>query len=171
MERLTLSDERLMTLAAEGDDVAFQALVRRMGPAILTVTTRMLGDRAAAEDAFVDVVATLWTARRTYRSGLPLRPWLMTIAANTCREHLRKRARRRVIGMLEFEDAAAPQSEPDDGVSAREDARDTRVACVGKSSVRTGCRSTGCLGTHGAIEHASRTALAARLAPQLEAIR
>jgi RNA polymerase sigma-70 factor (ECF subfamily) len=117
-----------MTLAAEGDDVAFQALVRRVGPAILTVTTGMFHDRAAAEEAFVDVVAKLWTGRRTYRAGLPLRPWLMAIAANTCREHLRQQARRRAIGMLEFDDAAAPVTAPDDGSFADDHSAELRAA-------------------------------------------
>lgn len=93
MDRLTLSDERLMTLTAGGDQQAFQALVRRMGSAILTVTTRMLCDDAAAEEAFVDVVAKMWMGRQTYQGDRPVRPWVMAIAANACREQLR-RARR-----------------------------------------------------------------------------
>jgi RNA polymerase sigma-70 factor (ECF subfamily) len=90
MDRLTFSDERLMTLAAGGDQQAFEALVRRMGAAILTVASRTLGNDAAAEEVFVDVVAKLWTGRATYKAGKPVRPWIMAIAANACRERFRR---------------------------------------------------------------------------------
>lgn len=93
MDRLTLSDERLMALSKGGDEQAFQALVRRFGSVILTLTTRVLCDRAAAEEVFVDVVSTLWLRRSTYEVGRPVRPWLLAIAANACRQR-RRRARR-----------------------------------------------------------------------------
>jgi RNA polymerase sigma-70 factor, ECF subfamily len=93
VDRPAFSDERLMALALAGDEPAFQSLVRRLGSSILTLTTRMLGSDAAGEDVFVDVVATLWLKRHTYHSGRPVRPWALGIAANACRERLRKERR------------------------------------------------------------------------------
>ena len=45
------SDDTLMTeRAAEGDEDAFAVLVRRHAPSLLRLATRLLGDRAEAED-------------------------------------------------------------------------------------------------------------------------
>ena len=53
---------------------------------------------AAATRSRGDLVQTtflhLHRARNDFRQGMPLRPWLFTIAANVRREHWRKRARR-----------------------------------------------------------------------------
>ncbi len=128
MDRLTFSDERLMSLAAGGDEQAFQALIRRTGAAILTVISRMVGGGSAGEEAFVDVVTKIWTGRASYASPRPVRPWIMAIAANACREQFRRAGYARASGYLDDQTASAShRSElPEAGLASGE--RAARVA-------------------------------------------
>lgn len=91
MNSHALTDERLMALAKGGDEQAFQSLIRRRAPDILTYAKRVHKDTSAAEEVFADVVVKVWTARHSYHVGRPLRPWLMAITANASREWFRKR--------------------------------------------------------------------------------
>lgn len=91
MDRLNLSDERLMALASVGDRLAFEALVRRVGPVMLTLAVRMLGDQHRAEEAFVDAVTNAWLGRKTYLAPRSVQPWLLGITANAVRDCRRRR--------------------------------------------------------------------------------
>lgn len=108
MDRQTLSDERLMTLAASGDHQAFQCLIRRCASLMLTVARRMLPNDGAAEDVFVDVTAKVWVKRSTYESGRPVKPWLLAIVANASREWLRGRGRLPTLSEAAGWDLAGP---------------------------------------------------------------
>ncbi len=50
---------------------------------------RMLGDRGAAQDATQDAFFSAWRKIDSCQ-GTNVRAWLMSITANTCKDHLRK---------------------------------------------------------------------------------
>lgn len=83
-----------MVAYAGGDEAAFSQLFARYAP-LLTGLMRsgMRGDEESA-DLVQQTFLQLHRARRDYRPGQPLRPWLLTIAYNLKRDHWRRRGRR-----------------------------------------------------------------------------
>ena len=97
MMRLTLlkrapqTDEQLMIRAAHGSQRAFEELYNRYAPRLQGFFLRQLsGDRELAADFTHDVFLRLFEARRTYREGRMVAPWLFTIAYNLCRNRYRR---------------------------------------------------------------------------------
>jgi len=84
------SDATLMAQVVSANRDAFDTLVRRHADGLLTFLHRMTGDRHRAEELFQEVFLAVWTQRRAYRPGSPLRPWLYGIAMNRCRADFRK---------------------------------------------------------------------------------
>jgi RNA polymerase sigma-70 factor (ECF subfamily) len=90
------SDSQLVEQARAGETGAFTVLVGRHYDACLRYATRMLGDRADAEDV---VQETFWRAHRAlpgYQDRQRFRAWLFRILANRCRSHGLRRAWRRM---------------------------------------------------------------------------
>lgn len=77
-----------------GDDVAFEELFRRYHDLVRGHMRRGYLSEADVEDLTQQVFLQLHRARRDYRPDRPLRPWLMTIARNVKRDHLRREMRR-----------------------------------------------------------------------------
>ena len=88
------TDEELMQVFATGDSAAFGELFARWAPALVRVAQRQLGTRADAEDVVQQTFLQLHRARRDFKLGMKLRPWLFTIALNLCRDLQRYRGRR-----------------------------------------------------------------------------
>jgi RNA polymerase sigma-70 factor (ECF subfamily) len=74
-----------------GDDAALGELLRRNGPAVLSVAYRYLGDRAAAEDVVQESFLKLYKARARYRPEARFRSYILRIASNVCLSRLRKK--------------------------------------------------------------------------------
>lgn len=113
-----------MARAGRGDRAAASALVLRHADKILAVSARMLGDRAAAEDAAQETFLRLWKhAGRWKPQGAKFETWLYRIAMNICLDRLRRRGR-------ELPEEAAPER-PDHALRADELlAADERRAAV-----------------------------------------
>ena len=89
------TDEQLMErYARDGDSDALTELFARYGGRLLGYFRRFVGGDPVAQDLVQQTFLQLHRARRDYRPGAPLRPWLYTIAANLRREHFRYRGRR-----------------------------------------------------------------------------
>jgi len=83
------SDEALLDAWRAGNAAAFEALFRRWQAPLRRHLTRMLDDPAAADDLTVETFLRLHRHRERWRPGMPLRPWLFTIARNLARNRLR----------------------------------------------------------------------------------
>ena len=55
-----LSDETLLVLYANGDPAAARLLTARLAPRVLGYATRLLADRAEAEDITQEAMLRLW---------------------------------------------------------------------------------------------------------------
>jgi RNA polymerase sigma factor (sigma-70 family) len=101
------TDEALMERYARGDASALRALFERYAPRLHAFFARSVG--ASSEDLLQTTFLKLHAARHDYVSGLPLRPWIFTIAARARADELRRRYRSRL----------EPGAEPDETADVR----------------------------------------------------
>ena len=95
----------LRQYAIEGDEAAFEALVTRHGPMVLSVCRRMLYDPRDVEDAFQATFLVLLRRAGSLGSTDPLSPWLHGVAYRVAARIRANSARRR------SEERAAARSE------------------------------------------------------------
>jgi RNA polymerase sigma factor (sigma-70 family) len=84
------TDERLIVLTRRGNDHAFEALVARYQPRLLSFCRHMLGSREDAEDVLQEVFAAAFNAILSDDREINVRPWLYRIARNRSLNHLRR---------------------------------------------------------------------------------
>ena len=99
MSETEATDDELVGLVARGDRVAFTRLVGRHRSRLLALTTRSLGNRAAAEDIVQEtftrawIKAPLWQVREPGRgepSHASYAAWLTRVAVNLSIDQTRK---------------------------------------------------------------------------------
>ena len=84
----TQSDERLVELASDGHERAFEAIVERYRKPLLRAARRVLPE-GRAEDALQQALLAAWTALQRGDDVRELRPWLYRIVHNTSLNALR----------------------------------------------------------------------------------
>lgn len=87
--------ELLGLFARERDEAAFELLVRRHGPMVMGVCSRLLPGRADAEDAFQATFLLLVRRAGALRAPGGVAGWLYGVARRTARDARRLAARRR----------------------------------------------------------------------------
>jgi len=117
-------DEHAWMLAyLSGDQRAFEHLFRRLAPKVYGFFLRAFGDDTTAHELMQTTFFNMHRSRTTYRSDMPVRPWVFTIAAHVRRDELRRRYRRREDGdesaLMEAENMQAQPSSIDDGQQDR----------------------------------------------------
>jgi RNA polymerase sigma-70 factor (ECF subfamily) len=76
--------------AADGDPVAFTALVAAYNDDLMRVSYVILGDRFLAEDAVQTAWTKAWQRLHSLRDPAKVRSWLVAIAANEARQTARR---------------------------------------------------------------------------------
>lgn len=103
-----LPDDALLTVrAGEGDEDAFETLVRRHGQVLLQLAQRLLGNRADAEDAVQDSFVNAWRRLPEFRGDSAFLTWMYRIVTNRCLNLLR--SRRPVTDLDSLPEPAAPE--------------------------------------------------------------
>jgi RNA polymerase sigma-70 factor (ECF subfamily) len=87
----TPDDASLVRAAQRGDQDAFGILVSRHAPSVLSVTTRMLGAAADAEDVAQEAFVAAYKALSGFQFEAKFSTWLYRIAVNKCKDTLRAR--------------------------------------------------------------------------------
>jgi len=90
MDAASAPEELLVERSRQGDLAAFNALVERYQKLVYNFCLRMLGERQGAEDATQETFLAAYRHIALLR-GANFRAWLFRIAANTCRDELRRR--------------------------------------------------------------------------------
>lgn len=104
-----ISDENLLVLYANGDPDAARRLTARLAPRALGYASRLLSDRAEAEDVTQEAMLRLWKIAPDWRRGeAQVSTWLYRVVTNLCTDLRRSRMRRPRVALDEAPEPAAP---------------------------------------------------------------
>ena len=103
-----VSDETLLVLYANGDPEAAKLLTARLAPRVLGYATRLLSDRAEAEDVTQEAMLRLWRVAPEWRSGeAQVSTWVYRVVTNLCTDLRRARVRRPGMGLDDAPEVAS----------------------------------------------------------------
>lgn len=115
-----MNEPEFIAAAQKGDAAAFNQLVRAYQEMVYRTAYRVLGDRAAAEDATQDAFVSAFKHIRGYRGG-SFKAWLLRIVTNACYDQLRVKQRRPTDSLdAMIEESDGPPLKIDDGESPHE---------------------------------------------------
>ncbi len=86
-----MQSEEAVRRFLEGDDEAFNVLVRQWESKVYNLAWRYLGNREDAQDVVQDTFLSVFRAIRTLREPRSFSTWLYRIALNQCRARWRSR--------------------------------------------------------------------------------
>jgi len=81
----------VIAAAKDGDDVAFETLIRPLLEPGYRLAGGMLQDHEGAQDAVQEAALKAWRKLRHLRDESLIRPWFLAIVANECRSARRSR--------------------------------------------------------------------------------
>jgi RNA polymerase sigma-70 factor, ECF subfamily len=113
-----LGDEELVRRALGGDRWGREMLYRRHAGTVLAMTTRLLGNRAEAEEIVQDTFLTAFERLETLRDPAAVGGWLGQIAVNLVRRRFRKLRLLRFLGLDRGADDATLEALADASVPA-----------------------------------------------------
>jgi len=125
-------DTELISRFLKGDQEAFGELLAAYEKKIYSICWHFMGNRQDAEDAAQEVILKVYRKLDLFRGEASFSTWLNYVAANTCRDMLRKRKRNQTVSLdspLETEDGemdrelASPDDSPETDVINRDLAR------------------------------------------------
>lgn len=88
-----MTDTLIVRKAQQGDEAAYEALVRRYQTVAFRTAWFILGDADDARDATQSGFLKAWLAIGRVDPARPFQPWLLTIVANEARNRRRARTR------------------------------------------------------------------------------
>ena len=92
--KMDAEEIRLIRLSQQGDQVAFEELVRRHQPKVFSIIANVLRDRREVEDIAQQVFVKLYFSLPGFRFRSTLSTWLYRITVNECYDYLRKQRAR-----------------------------------------------------------------------------
>jgi RNA polymerase sigma-70 factor (ECF subfamily) len=95
-----LSERELIARCMNGDLEAFGRLFERYEPSIFRYAYHMTGNADEADDIKQDTFVKAYRALSGFRGECTLLSWLLKVAGNLSRDHLRKRARRKEVPIM-----------------------------------------------------------------------
>lgn len=87
------TDDQLISLSKDGNLAAFNTLVERYQGPLFSLCLRLTGSRESAEDATQEAFLSAYRNLHHFHGG-SARSWLFRIAANECKDELRRRSRK-----------------------------------------------------------------------------
>ena len=97
--------ESLMQQALAGDNVAYEALLRRSAGLLRPYLNKRLNSPSDAEDVLQEILLSLHKARVTYDGQRPFLPWMFAIARFRLQDHLRAHYKDRLRHAGDLEEA------------------------------------------------------------------
>jgi RNA polymerase sigma factor (sigma-70 family) len=125
-----LAEVALVERARRGDDAAFATLVKEHQEIAFRTAYLITGSRADAEEATQDGFYKAYRALPRFRTGAPVRPWLLQIIANEARNSRRSRRRREDVTLRLAQQRAVEQLESPEGETLAAERRERLLAAV-----------------------------------------
>ena len=119
MER---QEQQWVDAARQGDQSAFEQLVRLYEKRVLALTTRMCKNPADAEEAAQEAFLSAWQGLPFFRGESSFSTWLYRLASNACVDLLRQEGRRQSAAGPSLNDEEARVDVPDPAPSPQEQA-------------------------------------------------
>lgn len=98
--------ETLLDRCRQGDDLAWEAIVRRFQGRVFAVALHFMRDREEARDVSQDIFVRVYQRLETLREGDTFLPWLLRLSRNACIDRLRRLKVRTPAIAVPVEDAA-----------------------------------------------------------------
>lgn len=100
-------------MVCRGDPAGAEGLFERYAAALLRFSDRMLNNRGEAEEATQEVFLKLISRADQYDGRASVSSWLYAIAANACRDRLRRNRRAIVVPIDAVAEAPAREESPE----------------------------------------------------------
>jgi RNA polymerase sigma-70 factor (ECF subfamily) len=107
-----LTDHELVAATRDGDELAFQEVVRRYRTPITNFVYRMLNDYDTAVDLAQETFLRVYSAAGRYEAQYSFSTYIYRIASNLAISEIRKRRRRKVVSLFGF--FSSEEDEPAD---------------------------------------------------------
>jgi RNA polymerase sigma factor (sigma-70 family) len=107
-----LDETELVERAKRGDEHAYGELVHAYQGIAFRIAYLVVGNAAEAEDAAQDGFVKAYRALHRFRSGEPLRPWLLKIVANEARNRRRASTRRDALTLRVTTESSSGEAAP-----------------------------------------------------------
>jgi RNA polymerase sigma-70 factor (ECF subfamily) len=91
--RKVTEDVQLVQQCLSGNELSIRAFLSKYQGLVFSICLRMLGHREDAEDVAQDALVRVFRNLDKWDQQRPIKPWLLTIAANRCRTALEKRSK------------------------------------------------------------------------------
>ena len=117
-------DQILIKKSLGGETSAYGDLVRRYQQTVFAACYRILGQRQDAEDAVQEVFLRAHRYLAGFDSERPFGPWIRRIAANFCRDELKKKG---AVTLPLFDESDRPAAGGAAGLEAGRIAREQRA--------------------------------------------
>lgn len=124
------TDRELAARSAQGDTLAFAAIMRRYNQLLFRTARSVLKSETETEDALQDAYLRAWRAIGTFRDDAQLSTWLVRIVINEALGRLRRRGAQVIPlgGMHVAEPEDEPDADPAAAVADDPDLQPERVA-------------------------------------------
>lgn len=93
------TDEELIARFQNGDEYAFDEIVKRYKDRLLNFVFRFIGQIDESEDIVQDTFLKVYKNKNSYVNIARFSTWIYTIAGNLAKTELRKRKRRRIFSI------------------------------------------------------------------------
>jgi RNA polymerase sigma-70 factor (ECF subfamily) len=103
--------EALVARCRRGDDLAWEALVRKYQGRVFAIALQYMRNREEARDAAQDVFIKVYQGLDRLKPGAPFLPWLLRLSRNCCIDRLRRLKVRTPARPVEVEEALNTVSE------------------------------------------------------------
>ena len=115
-----MDEKEWIARAKDGDQSAFEALVRLYEKRVFALTARMCRKSADAEEAAQEAFLAAWQGLPFFRGESSFSTWLYRLASNACVDLLRREGKRRTSVSLDDEETALDL--PDGSLSPHDEA-------------------------------------------------
>jgi RNA polymerase sigma-70 factor, ECF subfamily len=98
---LTVTDGQLVNQYLKGDEVSLEILIKKYLKQVYNFIYRYVNNSSDAEDITQEVFVKTWRNLKKFDQNKSFKPWLFTIAKNTCFDFFKKK---KFISLSLFED-------------------------------------------------------------------